>query len=175
MQYFSEEAALYLSMTSNLAYAVLFIFHFVKKNSNKSLMVVAGCMCLHMVFIHGFLAYMLSFDKSTPSYLNLIVDVYLIWIAHSAVTSITIFVLHKLSKVKFHYNVRYVFYGLMVITLLNFVMYIDIIVMGNREAYWLWTVFSYGENIVNLFILLSILIARQWSEVFKWLQLAHSR
>jgi hypothetical protein len=175
MQYFNEEAAFYITITSNIAYALLFVYHFVNKNPNKSLMILTGYMCLNMVFMHVLLSYEGSLDRTSDQYYSLFNNYYLIWMIQASITFLAIFWTHKLLKTEFHYVIRYVLRGLVMILALNMAMHIDIIEMGNREYYWLWTVFSYGENVVNLFMFLSILIARKWSEIFKWLQLAHSR
>jgi hypothetical protein len=165
---------IYISLVTITCYTLLFIYHFVKKESNKSLMILAGCMCLYSISNHSFNAYLVSLDESSIEYAHVATVNYLIWIIHSAITSIAIFLLHKFFKIIFHYTVRYILYSLMAISLLNLAMYVDIIVMGNREAYWLWPFFSYSENMVNLFMFLSVLTARKWSEVFKWFRLAHS-
>jgi hypothetical protein len=176
MSYIQADVVIfYLSVVTITCYTLLFVYHFVKKQSDKSLMILAGCLCLYSVFIYSFESYITSLDKQGAEFANVIVYYYPTWIIHSAITSTAIVLLHVFSKIKFHYVNRYVLYGLMAITLLNLAMYIDIIVMGNREPYWLWTVFSYGENMINVFVFSSIMVGRKWSEVFRWLQLAHSR
>lgn len=171
----ADSIELSISLVTNIVYGLLFLFHFTKKERNSSLMILAGCLCVAMAFTHSLTAYISALDKASDTYATVINHVYLIWIMQSTITSFSIYLLHKLTHVLFHSAAIYVLSGLMIITLLNLSMHIDIIEMGNKEPYWLWTVFSYGENLVNAFMFLSILIARQWSEVFKWLHLAHSR
>jgi hypothetical protein len=57
----------------------------------------------------------------------------------------------------------------------NLAMHIDIMMMGNRDTAWLYVLYSYSENIINIFLFVSVLVARRWSEVFSWLKSAHSR
>ena len=175
MNYLSADSILInISLITNICYAFLFIYHWIRKNTNKSLMILSGYLCLTMVFTHVFTPYLETLDKTSPEYYDLIVNIYFIWIIQNSITFLAVSWTHKLLKIEFHYNVRYIFRCLVISTLLNTAMHIDIIEMGNREYYWLWSVFSYGENGINLFMFLSILIARKWSEVFKWLQSAHS-
>jgi hypothetical protein len=175
MTYIQEDVVLfYVGVAAITCYTLLFIYHFVKKESDKSLMILVGCLCLSSVFLYSFGSYILSLDIKGAEYANIVVHYYPIWIIHSAVTSTAIILLHILLKVKFHHVNHYIIYSLLAITFLNLAMYIDIIVMGNKEPYWLWTVFSYGENMINIFMFSSIMVGRKWSEVFRWLQLAHS-
>jgi hypothetical protein len=176
MNYIQADVILsYISIVIITCYTLLFIYHFVKKQSDKSLMILVGCLCLSSVFNYSFESYINSLDKKGAEYADVIGLYYLTWIMHSAITSIAIVLLHVFLKVKFHYVNHYILYSLMVSTSLNLAMHIDIMVMGNRDPYWLWTVYSYGENMINVFMFLSIMVGRKWSEVFRWLQLAHSR
>ncbi|MCJ8272455.1 MAG: hypothetical protein MJK04_24030 [Psychrosphaera sp.] len=58
MEYLTTDLIVfYITLTAISCYGVLFVYHFVKKDSNKSLMILAGCLCLAMVVIHTFTSY----------------------------------------------------------------------------------------------------------------------
>jgi len=164
-----------ISTATNISYALLFLYHFLKRNTNNSLMILAGCLCMAMVFNHFFISYKLTLDKDSAEYFQLVLSHYTIWALLNGVVILTIQLLHRLIKVPYHYVVRYVFRCLCLSIVLNLAVHVDIIMLENRESNALWTVYSYGENILNVFTFFSVLIARQWSEVFRWLQLAHAR
>jgi hypothetical protein len=156
----ADSIELYITLTTNIVYAFLFI---------------SGCLCLGMTFTHSFTVYISSIDKNTTEYTELINHIYLIWISQSALTSTAIIVIHTVFKIPFHGISGFIIYSFLVRTFLNLAMHIDIIEMGNRDPYWLWTLYSYGENTLNILMFLTVLIARRWEEVFRWIKLAHSR
>lgn len=174
MQYLHAELAFYITITSNIAYALLFIYHFVKKQSNKSLMILAGCLCLSMVLNHVFISYRDSLDMAGEVYLSLIVNYYLVMLILNAIVIVSIALLHQVLKVPCHYVVRYIFRCMLISIALNMALHFDVMIVGNKEPYELWTLYSIVENGITVFMFFSVLIARKWSEVFKWLQLAHS-
>ncbi|MFT4924638.1 MAG: hypothetical protein ACI8WB_000721 [Phenylobacterium sp.] len=174
MQYINAEIGFYFTMFSNIAYAVLFVYHFVKKKTNKSLMILAGCLCLSMVFAHVVLGYIGALDKTSAMYKEYFHNYFSMWVLLNSAIVLSVFMIHKLLKVEPHYVVRYIYRCLVITIILNAVMHVDVVVMGHREANGLWTLYSISENILAAFMFFSLLIARKWSEVFKWLQLAHS-
>ncbi|MFT4927567.1 MAG: hypothetical protein ACI8WB_003678 [Phenylobacterium sp.] len=163
-----------LTITANIAYALLFIYHATKKNPNSSLMITSGCLCLAMAFVHSFSAYVDSLAVTGAEYKQMTTHFYSIMVMLNSVTVIAIMLLHRTLKVNYHDVVFYVYRGIFIALLLNMAMYIDLIVMGNREANMLWTVFSYGEHAITVFMFCSVFIARKWSDVFKWLKLGHA-
>lgn len=171
----SEMIAFYISLTTNVCFAALFIYHLAKEKSNKSLMILAGCLSLSMAFGHSLEAYRGELDQSGWTYYNLIINWYLIHVSVNAVLLSAIYGLHRAFSIPLHYVVRYVFRCLMLSIVLNVAMHLDRIVLGNRDTDWLYTLYSLGENTVVVFVFMSVLLARKWSEVFRWLQLAHSR
>jgi hypothetical protein len=171
----SGKIEFYISMSVNIFFAIVFIYHYIKTETNNSIKILAGCLCLSMAAIHFFIAYRSGLDKSSLLYYHLTVNNYLLLMVLNSVTVIMVFLLHRLLNVRFHYVGYYVYRCIFFSIVLNLSMHIDIIVGGNREANWLWTLYSYGENTLNIIIFSSVLIARKWGEVFKWLQLAHSR
>lgn len=171
----SDTASFYIALTSNIIYALLFIYHLVKKDANKSLMILSGSLCTLMVISHLFFSYKASLSHEGVEYYNIATHYYLVLMVLNSSLAIAIFSLHKIFKVPMNYICHYIFRCIFVSILLNFAMDINVVKMGNREPFWLWSLYSYAENITNIIMFLSVIIARKWSEVFRWLQLAHTR
>ena len=163
-----------LTITANIAYALLFIYHATKKDPNRSLMITSGCLCLAMAFVHSFSAYVGSLAVTGVEYKQLTTHYYSILVMLNSVTVIAIASLHHSLKVGYHDVVFYVYRCIFIALLLNIAMYIDVIVMGNRGADVLDTVYFYGEHAMTIFMFCSVFIARKWSDVFKWLKLGHA-
>ncbi|NQZ09436.1 MAG: hypothetical protein HRT35_19970 [Algicola sp.] len=176
MEYLTTDLIVfYITLTANICYGLLFVYHFVKKDSNKSLMILAGSLCLAMAVIHTFTSYKIGLDKSSLMFYNSVIHVYLIWMIINAITLFAITGLHRLLALPYHDTVKYVLRCLGLSIVLNMIMHVDIILLGNRDSTLLYSLYSYGENLITAFMFCSVLVARKWSEVFKWLQLAHSR
>ena len=176
MEYLTTDTlVLYLTTATNVLYGALFVWHLIGKNTNKSLMILSGCMCVAMLFVHSFTVYKNELDKMGLMYYHIVVNQMLIWILLNAVIFTAIAGLHRALNVRYHYVTRYVFRCIVISVLLNMAMHIDLIVLENKEPWGLWTLYSWGENLMTLFMFLSILVARRWSEVFRWLRSAHSQ
>lgn len=176
MEFLSTDLIVYyITITTNICYAFLFVYHFLKKDTNDSLMILAGCLCVAMVFNHVFATYMNSLDRTSIEYYTFAVNQFSVWTIVNCVAITSIYGLHRVLNVPFHYVARYVYRGACISILFNVALHVDIIMLGNRDPYWLWTTYSYGENVITIFMFCSVLVARKWSEVFKWLQLAHAR
>jgi hypothetical protein len=94
MKYLTAELIVYyITITANIFYAALFIYHAYKKDTNKSLMIVSGCLCLSMAFLHSFSSFINSLDKTSSTYSEVIVNVYLIWITLSSSVILSIYTL----------------------------------------------------------------------------------
>lgn len=163
----------YIGLVTNLCFAALFVYHFTKQNSNKSLMILAGVLCLNMVFNHVINGYKGTLEQSSLTYYNLVVNWYLIHLISNGAALICVFALHRAFKVQFHYVVRYVYRCIMLSMAMNLAMHMDLMVLGNRDTDWLYSMYTYGENLLLCFVFVSVVVARKWSEVFRWLQSAH--
>lgn len=171
----TDQTAYYITMAINISYGVLFLYHCLFRSTHNSLMIITGSLCVVAVFLHLFSAYQMTMDKSGWWYQQIMSNHYLILVILNSVLMLVVFALHRTSGTEFHTTTRYVFRCLMISIGLNLAMHVDILVLRNNEPYWLWSVYSYGENLMNIFMFFSVLIARRWSEVFRWLQLAHAR
>lgn len=177
MSYITSDLTVFLvvTITANISYALLFIYHLTKKDTNKSLMIIAGCLCLAMIFFHLFALYKESLPTTSDSYRFVTTNFYLIWLAENSILVLLIASLHKVFKIQYHQAAYYINRCMMISIFLNLAIYIDIIQLSNRTPYWLWTLYSYGQVSITLFMFLSVVVARKWSEVFRWTMLAHSR
>jgi hypothetical protein len=176
MSYIATASFTYLAIgiAVNISYAFLFIYHLTKKETCKSIMIVAGCLCLAMMFFHISTLYLNTLATTSEAYKFVATNFYLIWLAENSTIILLISLLHKIFKIQCHHVVYYINRCMGISIFLNIAMYIDIIQLGNREPYWLWSLYSYGQNAFTLFMFASVVIARKWSEVFKWLLSAHS-
>jgi len=176
MEYIATyQTVYYITMAMNVCYGLLFLYHCLYRSTNNSLMIITGSLCVAAVIVHLFSSYQMTMDKSGWLYQLVTFNHYMIFVILNSTLMLVVFALHKSSNTSFHVTTRYVFRCLSVSILLSFAMHIDIMVLENSEPNWLWSVYSYGENLMTVFMFLSVLIARKWSEVFKWLQLAHAR
>lgn len=158
-----------------VSYGLVFLYHCVKKNTNNSLTIISGCLCVGFVFVHIFSSIKNTMDRDSHLFLQVILNQYLIWVVFNCSLILIIFLVHKISKTEFHYVTRYVFRCLSISVVLHLIVHMDMVVLKNQDSYLLWSLYSHAELLMNIFILCSVLIARKWSEVFRWLQLAHAR
>lgn len=171
----TDSTVYYITIAMTVSYGLLFLYHCIKKTTNSSLTIIAGSLCVGMVFIHLFSSFKNTMDRDSWLFAQMVVNQYLIWVVLNCGMLLTIFMLHKFCKTQFHYVTRYVFRCLCISITLNLAIHMDIIILGNRDSNWLWTAYSYGEYMMSVFMFCSVLIARKWSEVFRWLQLAHAQ
>ena len=176
MEFLAAGSTVYfITIAMTVSYGLLFLYHCVKKDTNNSLTIIAGCLCVGMVCIHLLSSFQNTMDKDNWFMSQMVLNQFLIWVILNCGMLLSIFVLHKVSKTQFHYVTRYVFRCLCISVALNLAIHIDIIILGNRDPNWLWSVYSYGEYVMSSFMFCSVLVARKWSEVFRWLQLAHAQ
>lgn len=171
----TDSTVYYITIAMTVSYGLLFLYHCIKKDTNSSLTIIAGCLCVGMVFIHLFSSFKNAMDSDSWLASQMVLNQFLIWVVLNCSMLLAIFTIHKISKTQFHFVTRYVFRCLCISIALNLAIHIDIIIFGNRDPNWLWTAYSYGENLMSVFMFCSVLIARKWSEVFRWLQLAHAQ
>lgn len=174
MSYITEDTiAFYITMSANVAYAILFVYHLKQKDTNKSLLISTGCLCLFMVFLHSFSSYKASLPVTSEIYQQLANNYYIAWVIQDAILIIVLFLLHQLFKAQYHYAVIYIYRCMILSIFINVAVHTDITILGNRDPNWLWSLYSYTENFINVFLFLSVVIARRWSDIFNWLKLAH--
>jgi hypothetical protein len=176
MQHLTADLIAYtISVSANICYVLLFLYNAMKKDTNYSLLMLSGSLCLAMAFALYLTSYRGALDKSSTEYYALAVNNYLIWVILDSFFVMTVFVSHRILNVPFHHAVKYVYRCIFVSIVLNIAMHIDIIVLGNRDTQWLYSTYDYTQNFVTIFMFASVLVARKWSEIFKSLPLALSR
>ncbi len=166
--------AFYITLGVNISFAGLFLYHVFKHKPNKSLMLLCGGLSIFMALSHVLTSYKSSLDQATMVYYNLVVNWYLIHMTLAGALVGSIYGLHRVFTLKLHPSVRYVFFAMLFSMGLNGAMHVDLMMLGNDDTHWLYTLYSLGENILMLFVFCSVLVARRWSEVFAWFRAAHS-
>ncbi|ATC97910.1 hypothetical protein [Pseudoalteromonas spongiae] len=108
-----------------------------------------------VVFMSYFISdHIFEFDTTTRVYLQ--------WMAQDIFTIATIFLVHKLFKIKLHRASYYVYLGLSLNGLMFYLMWVDIQVLANQEPWWFWTLYSFGVNIVDYVMVITLIVGRDW-------------
>ncbi|WP_105253908.1 hypothetical protein [Pseudoalteromonas sp. T1lg75] len=85
-------------------------------------------------------------------------DMYLTWFIYDLVTLLIILPALTIGKSKVSPGVVYVIIGLSLNSLLFLFMHLDITVQGNREEWWLWSVYSIGVNVIDFFMIVVLIV-----------------
>lgn len=97
-----------------------------------------------------------------------VADVYLVWLGYDVATFITIYLISKKIKVDASPGVLYVYIGLVLNSLLFLMMYIDARVIGNKDSWWLWDLYSAGVNIVDFIMIIGLIINKDYLGVIRF-------
>ncbi|WP_105166836.1 hypothetical protein [Pseudoalteromonas sp. T1lg23B] len=134
-----------------LAFLFNFSFFILKLNTNKSLLLTSGLMAGSYFLSNHF------YDIDIPA-----AYMYLQWLAYDVVSILCIWGLHKLTKQPFSISSIYVFVGLTVNSLLFALMHLDIVVLGNKQQWWFWTVYSASVNFFDLMMVVALILNRDF-------------
>lgn len=96
-----------------------------------------------------------EFDYSTTR-------IYLDWLWQDIYTITAIFICHRLFKIKHHFATGYVYLGLTLNGLMFYLMWLDIQVFANQEPWWFWTVYSFGINVVDYVMIITLIVGKDW-------------
>lgn len=93
------------------------------------------------------------------SWLNFEATTYLDWALQDYITIAFLGLLYfKIRKTTPSF--LYLIIGLLVNSFLYLIMYYDIYIVGNREAWILWDIYSFGVNIVDLTMIVALIVDR---------------
>jgi hypothetical protein len=118
-----------------------------------------------------FLSYFISdhlFTLSDPK------DVYLTWFIYDVITLGVILSYTLFYKCKRSIGVIYVYIGLAVNSCLFLAMYVDIVVMSNRESWWLWTVYSAGVVLFDFMMIFALILNKDYLGIIRFSKLITS-
>ena len=69
----------------------------------------------------------------------------------------------------------YIFIGLIVNAILFLAMFIDMNLLGNREPWLLWSIYSFTVNAVDYAMIITLIIGRDWLGLIRLARYAYSR
>lgn len=92
---------------------------------------------------------------------------YLNWVAFDIVTIITILAAGKLLNTKLCIAAKYIILGLSINAFLCFVIHIDLRTLDNREPWWFWSFYSLSINIIDLLMIVSLMVNRDFLKLEK--------
>ncbi|WP_052140919.1 hypothetical protein [Pseudoalteromonas piratica] len=108
-----------------------------------------------VVFMSYFISdHIFEFDTTTRVYLQ--------WMTQDILTITTIFFIHKLFRIQHHRASYYVYLGLTLNGLMFYLMWVDIQVLANQDPWWFWSVYSFGINIIDYAMIITLIVGRDW-------------
>ncbi|MGO3848399.1 hypothetical protein NDQ71_08710 [Pseudoalteromonas sp. KG3] len=139
----------YIGVFIEWGFLMTFLFNLVSRLNNPDKAVV------QLSFLMAF-SYMVS-DFYRLSYSN-----YLNWLIYDLLTIAVIFVWFIYCKRQRFTALYYILLGLILNALLMLVTHYDIYILHNLEPWWLWTVYSYGVNIVDLLMIFALVTEKDF-------------
>ncbi len=156
--YLTTKVALFISSFTVWGFFMALFYHCIiyllSDFKSKKLLFVSALM---------FISYYLSneiIEINMPTYM------YLVWTLYDLATLALVFALSYLIKESNPIGISYVKLGLTINALLFFSMYLDINVIGNRESWFLWSLYSIGVNVVDVLMFLALILNRDILGIF---------
>ncbi|MEM0514117.1 hypothetical protein WCN91_01455 [Pseudoalteromonas sp. YIC-827] len=87
-------------------------------------------------------------------------EVFLTWFYYDLFTLLFIFPVIYLCKTKTSPGVLYAIIGLSFNSMLFLLLHYDVVIRGNLEPWWLWSVYSIGINISDLLMIVALIVDR---------------
>ncbi|WP_105199488.1 MULTISPECIES: hypothetical protein [unclassified Pseudoalteromonas] len=87
-------------------------------------------------------------------------EVYKTWLIYDLVTLLVILPVFFFKKAKPSPGVIYAVAGLIFNSILLLLMHLDIVVLDNREKWWLWGFYSIGINLSDLLMIVALIVDR---------------
>lgn len=131
-----------------MAFLLNAFFYFAEHRVDKSLLITSIVMFTSYFTSNHFID--LYLDDQNDFY-------YLKFFLYDVVTISALYLVHKIMKVKGTVALFYVYTGLLLNGIAQLAIHYDVIVLWNREYWWLWSVYSVGVNVID-FAMASVLI-----------------
>ena len=151
----------YISEAIALMFLASFIYNIRKRSDNTSVCITSAVLAVsYMLTTFGY-----DFINSLSNPAKTL-EVYLLWMKFDAVTIISLFLLHIIFRVN-QSNQAVVIYRILAVSMsLQVAMHIDINILSNLKYWFLWTIYSYGVNALDIMMVVTLFMKRSWSEVF---------
>ncbi|CAM4081908.1 hypothetical protein BIW53_06380 [Pseudoalteromonas byunsanensis] len=101
------------------------------------------------------------------------VNQFLLWVIYDLELIALVWVLHRILKLKFSPTYYYVVFCLSFNSLLFLLMYADIVIRDNQEAWWFWYLYSMLIKLSDFLIVISLFINKDYLRLItmsqKWI------
>ncbi|NQZ24461.1 MAG: hypothetical protein HRT53_20745 [Colwellia sp.] len=146
------EVATTISIIIMLCFVGAFFCAYKNWRNNPSVFITSLALAANFVIANNALYEILG-NPEVPT-----LDFYLKWVEYNSLTIIFIILSHLILRVKHHKLSVSIMYLLLVNIIAYLSMHIDIILNGNREAWWLWHAYTPVVNFTELLIAGSVII-----------------
>lgn len=127
----------YIGVFIEWGFLMAFLFNLVARLNNPDKAIVQ-------------LSFMMAFSYIISDFYRLSYSNYLNWLIYDLLTIAVIFVWFRYFKRQRFTALYYILLGLILNSFLMLIIHYDIYILHNNEPWWLWMVYSYGVNIVDL-------------------------
>ncbi|ADT67750.1 hypothetical protein [Pseudoalteromonas sp. SM9913] len=114
-----------------------------------------------------YLATIMFFSYLIGDFLLVFKNVYLNWIFFDFATVCIIFIITKASSFESDVAKNYIVSGLLINACLTYAIYIDLYINWNSDPWWLWSLYSMGVNVVDLLMIITIFINKDFLGLMK--------
>jgi hypothetical protein len=140
-----------LSIFIMLLFVAAFYFAYKNYNDSPSIFIISAALFVNFFIANNALYEFLTESKSDEYF-------YLRWVQYDAITVIGAIVGHYMCKVRHHKITSTIMYLLFINIGMYLALHVDIVENGNREPWWLWSLYTPVVNIVELAIAFIIII-----------------
>ncbi|CCQ10243.1 hypothetical protein PALB_11080 [Pseudoalteromonas luteoviolacea B = ATCC 29581] len=112
--------------------------------------------------IVSFIVFFFYFIADDLANFSLVPNWFLNWALYDLATIVLITFSLKIFKQSFNSAAYYILIGLSCSTILFLTMHIDVEILGNKVAWFLWDVFSYGGTLIDLIMITALILNRDF-------------
>lgn len=139
----------YIGVFIEWGFLMAFLFNLVARLNNPDKAIVQ-------------LSFMVAFSYMVSDFYRLSYSNYLNWLFYDLLTIAVIFVWFLYFKKQRFTALYYILLGLTLNSLLMLATHYDIYILHNLEPWWLWTIYSYGVNIVDLLMIFALVTEKDF-------------
>lgn len=152
--FFDMNLAFFFGAFMTWGFLIAFLFNVFGK--------VVGFKDSYSIIVTALIVFMSYFFSEQIVEFSRTTRVYLEWVTQDIITIFAIFFVHKASKIKHHRVSYYVYLGLTLNGLLHTFIWVDIQVLANQDPWWFWSVYSFGINIIDYAMIITLIVGRDW-------------
>ena len=134
-----------------LGFIGVFVLSYKNWRVNPSVFICGIILFSCFVVANNTFEYFWLTDNTQPDY-----NFYLRWLEYDVLAIISIITVHLVTRVKLHKATFAIMYLLAINTITYLAMHIDIMVLENRESWWLWTWYTPSTLLVELSIIITL-------------------